>query len=347
MKNRIAQALHNRWLQHLAFWALSFFVLTRHFAYQDDIHMVDMVYCTLFHLSLWLAVYVNLLLLIPELLRPNRIVPYLALTLALMAGASLFNWFTFQYLADWLFPGYYFISYFKFWDIFQYILVYTTLATLLKLSKGWFEVQRQEKRINRLERQKAEAELKALKSQIDPHFLFNTLNSLYSLSLEGSPKAPEALLRLSECMRYMLYDCGEPQVPLEKELEYIGNYIELQRLRLEQTADITLEIQGAPEGKQIAPLLFIPLIENAFKHGLKNTGQSASVWIEVNIRDKGLDFLAENGLPENITVLPATQHGIGLQNLRQRLRLLYPGRFQMSAGPVQGRFRAALKIEGL
>ena len=283
MKDRVFQILQQRWLQHLAFWALSFYVLTRHFAYEEEIHKVDLIYTLLFHLSLWLAVYLNLLLLIPRLLRSNRIILYLFSVAIELAGASVFNWLTFQYLADWLFPGYYFISYFEFWDILQYILVYVGLTTLLKLSKGWFQLQRQEKRISRLERQKVEAELKALKAQIDPHFLFNSLNSLYSLALERSGRVPEALLRLSECMRYMLYDCRKNMVSLEKELEYIRNYIELQKLRLETTVSISMKVSGEPEGKQIAPLLFIPFIENAFKHGLKGKGQLPSVAIAIQI----------------------------------------------------------------
>lgn len=347
MKDRIFKILQKRWLQHLAFWGLSFFILTRHFAYEEEVHKVDLIYTLLFHLSLWLAVYINLFLLIPKLLRFNRIILYLSSVALVLAGASVFNWLTFQYLADWLFPGYYFISYFEFRDILEYILVYASITTLLKLSKGWFQLQRQEKRINRLERQKVEAELRALKAQIDPHFLFNSLNSLYSLALDRSVKVPEALLRLSECMRYMLYDCRKSMVPLEKELEYIHNYIELQRLRLETTASISMEVMGAPEGKQIAPLLFIPFIENAFKHGLKEIGQLPSVSIAIHIEEKSLYFLVENALDEERENVPARSQGIGLKNVRQRLQLLYPNRFHMIATPVDRRFRAELKIEKL
>jgi len=337
----------SRLAQHLAFWALSFYILARHFAYGQEIHLVDVVYTALFHLSLWLAVYINLLVLIPGLLQLRRFHLYGLALFALLATATAFNILTFTYLADWLFPGYYFISYFEVPEVAQYHIVYLAVTTLLELSKGWFQAQQQQKRIAQLEKEKAEAELKALKTQIDPHFLFNSLNSLYSFALEGSPQAPEAILRLSDCMRYMLYDCRAEQAPLEKELEYIQNYIELQRLRLGENPGISISVEGEAKGISVPPLLFIPFVENAFKHGLKGNGQAPFARMLFRIGEANLFFNIENDMAMPDEQLPGRAGGIGLDNVKRRLALLYPKQHELIIYENGKVFSVTLKINKL
>ncbi len=335
----------SRLAQHLAFWGLSFYILTRHFAYEQEARLVDVVYTFLFHFSLLLAVYANLLVLIPRLLQLRRFLLYgLALGVLLAAG-TFFNIFTFDYLADWLFPGYYFISYFEIPEIAQYHMVYLAATTLLKLSKGWFQAQQQQKRIARLEKEKAEAELKALKAQVDPHFLFNSLNNLYSFALEGSPRVPEAILRLADCMRYMLYDCRAERTPLEKELEYIRNYIELQRLRMGDGSQASLIIEGTAQDSEMPPLLFIPFVENAFKHGLK--GEAPFVRILFRLGPGGIFFQAENDMAPPDKHLLARNGGIGMDNVKKRLALLYPGRHELLVYEDGKVFSVTLKISAL
>ncbi|MCO6492901.1 MAG: histidine kinase [Phaeodactylibacter sp.] len=333
----------NRLVQHLAFWSLSFYVLSRHFAYGQEIQLVDLIYTFLFHFSLWLTVYINLFVLIPHLLQSRRYVPYALALVALLAAGSYFNILTFEYLAGWLFPGYYFISYFKLPEVAQYHVAYVAITALLKLSKGWFQAQQQQKRIARLEKEKAEAEFKALKTQVDPHFLFNSLNNLYSFALEGSPRVPEAILRLAGCMRYMLYDCRARQVPLEKELEYIRNYIELQRLRLGEEQQVTLAIEGRPSGIEVAPLLFIPFVENAFKHGLRSEGRAAFVRILFRIGRQSIVLTTENDMapPDE---QPPGSGGIGLENVKKRLSMLYPRQHELVIFEDGKIFSVSLKI---
>ncbi len=339
--------LRSRLLQHLAFWGLSFYVLARHFAYEQEIQLVDLVYTLLFHLSLWFTVYINLFILIPEVLQKRRFALYALSAAALLAAGAYLNILTFSYLADWLFPGYYFISYFKAPEIGQYHIVYLAVTTLLKLSKGWFEAQQQQKHISRLEKEKAEAELKALKTQVDPHFLFNSLNNLYSFSLEGSPKVPEAILRLADCMRYMLYDCNASRVALEKELEYIRNYIELQRLRLGEGARVDMVVEGDPEDIDVPPLLFIPFVENAFKHGLKQEEESAFIRILFRLGGEGIFFNSENDMARPDEQLPERKGGIGLDNVRKRLKLLYPEAHELIVHENGKVFSVTMKIDKL
>lgn len=336
----------NRWLHHLLFWALSFYVLARFFAYNDTISTVDWIYTFLFHLSLWLAVFPNLYFLIPQYLKARKYIVYaILLALVIMIGIC-FNLLTFNYLSDLLFPGYYFIDYYGFWEIAKFIIVYVAITSLLKLSKGWFKYLDTQRQIDRLSREKVDAELAALKSQVNPHFLFNSLNNLYSLALDQDKRTPDIILRLSSMMRYLLYESNVPTVPLGKEIEHLQNYVEMQRLRVGEKADIRIEFNGEPEGREIAPLLFLPLVENGFKHGIKGEISGAFVHMQLDILPGQLVFKIENnkGTVDEVEKGPA--RGIGLHNLRRRLELLYPGRYRLDVADGINTFTVMLKIEG-
>jgi LytS/YehU family sensor histidine kinase len=152
---------------------------------------------------------------------------------------------------------------------------------------------------------------------MNPHFLFNTLNSLYALSIKGSPDTPEGIMKLSQLMRYMLYESGRGRVYLVKELEAIGYYIHLQRLRMPAHVPIAYEVQGEVGDKLIEPMLLLPLVENVFKHGLTH------IAICLEVRDRQLVLRTRNSLRK---VPVGGAGGIGLQNLRRRLQLLYAGK---------------------
>ncbi|PHN01320.1 sensor histidine kinase [Flavilitoribacter nigricans] len=324
--------IQHPWLQHGGFWILSTYVLFRIFNQSPENTTSDLIYTALFQISLWVVVYFQLWLLIPRLLKPGRYLVYgLSFLLVLVLGVAI-NHLTFDYLADWLFPDYFFISYYRNGELLQFMLIYAVASTLFKLSKSWFDLANKEKQINRLEREKLDAELQALRAQLDPHFLFNSLNNVYSLALDADEKVPAYLLQLSDNLRYMLYECQAPHVPLTKELEYIQNYLALQRLKAGPEVQIELSVNGITEAQQVAPLLFIPFIENSFKHGLKGRARDAAIHISFVGQEQGLEFhirntIAPNG-PDDAPVLPVVG-GIGLENVRKRLELLYPGRHQL------------------
>jgi two-component system LytT family sensor kinase len=176
-----------------------------------------------------------------------------------------------------------------------------------------------------LENQRLEAELKFLKAQVNPHFLFNALNNIYSLAFTESKQTAPTVLKLSEMMRYMLYECKGERVPLKSEITYLQNFIELQQLKTEKEQHITLTVKGDMEGYNIPPLLFVPLLENGFKHG--NPENLADGWIKVyvTISDTELLFQMKNTVGE---AGPKDDvGGIGLENIRKRLELLFPGAF--------------------
>lgn len=331
--------LRNRALQHVLFWSLSFYILLRYFAYTENITNADIVYTVLFHISLITAVYLNLFIWIPYFLKQGKYILYLVLFVVTLCLGIWLNQLTFNYITDWLFPDYYFISYYEWKDLAQFILIYLSTSTLLKLSKAWFWMNETEHRLQQLEREKLDAELRALKSQIDPHFLFNSLNSLYSLALDGDLRTPEAILKLSHNMRYMLYECNTSQVPLEKEIEYIRNYLDLQRLRSDDKRAILFKMSINNEQHPVAPLLFIPFIENAFKHG-----NGKPIDIQLNTNNNVLYFSVKNEKRPLQPEIQEKQSGIGLKNIRRRLELLYPNRYQLAVEDSENQFFIHLQI---
>lgn len=197
--------------------------------------------------------------------------------------------------------------------------LYTTIYLIIM---DWLQQQREKKE---LENQTLQSELKFLKSQINPHFLFNTLNSLYALTLKKSDIAPEIVLRLSEMMRYMLYDCNEKEVKLDKEITYMENYLELEKLRHGDKINIKLVIEGETQNDKIAPLLLIPFLENAFKHGVKYTSMPSFVRMNIEINNRLLIMKIENSkISAKPKIADKRSGGIGLVNVKRRLDILYP-----------------------
>jgi sensor histidine kinase YesM len=192
----------------------------------------------------------------------------------------------------------------------------------LYLINNWFKKQELEQE---LKTHQLEAELRFLKAQVNPHFLFNALNNIYSLSFIQSPKTSEMILKLSEMMSYMLYDCNSEQVNLSKEIDYLRNYIDLQQLKKDGEFNIKFEVEGEVKSVLIYPMLFIPFFENAFKHGnledMKNGWFNSKFTFENGI----LKFHASNSIGKILSSYE--KGGIGLQNIEDRLALLYPQKF--------------------
>ena len=201
------------------------------------------------------------------------------------------------------------------------MLLVTGLSVAIKMTGRWYRVEREKQEI---EKERTQAELQNLKSQLNPHFLFNTLNNIYALVALNPQQAQYALHSLSQLLRYVLYDNNQQMMPLSKELAFIRSYVELMSLRLSKQVQLEVNLPEDDRGYQVAPLLFIALIENAFKHGVSATEPS---FIHISFALTGGDTLictVENScFPKN--ELDRSGSGIGLENLRRRLSLLYPG----------------------
>jgi len=197
-------------------------------------------------------------------------------------------------------------------------------------------------RLKQTEKEKLNAELSYLKAQINPHFLFNTLNSIYSLALEKSDHTANAVVKLSGMMRYVLNESHHDFVPLEKEINYISDYIELQKIRLGNTVDLQYDIAGQAPGKKIAPLILIPFIENAFKHGV-NPEENSKIKINFVMNNNALNLMVNNTLVKNTGKIEKSGHGI--KTTRKRLELIYPERHHLSIVESEGEFRLKLQIQ--
>ena len=218
-----------------------------------------------------------------------------------------------------------------------------TLAVLIKLYQSFYQNQKQ---TQKLAKDKLEAELKFLKAQIHPHFLFNTLNNLYALTLKKSNIAPEIVLKLSDLLNYMLYECNAPRVPLKKEMDLIRNYISLEELRYGNRLEVDLLVDGDIRGNSIAPMILLPFVENAFKHGV--SGQTEDAWVKINASCEGdlLTFFVENSTNNNgVKDEQGYTEGIGLKNVSRRLELLYPNVYQLDVKKEDHQYTVKLTLK--
>ncbi|WP_348797683.1 sensor histidine kinase [Flavobacterium adhaerens] len=219
-----------------------------------------------------------------------------------------------------------------------YVLI-VTISTIIKVLSEFYDDQQ-----NKLiaESQRTTTELNYLRKQTNPHFLFNSLNSIYSLAHKKSDLVPDAIVTLSEMMRYMLYETDNKTVLLEKEINYIKNYIELQKLRLNNIENISINIHGNTKDKFIEPLLLISFIENAFKYGTDYKG-TAYIKIIITIQDNTLNFWIENKI-ENTKKDPENS-GIGLANIKNRLTLLYPNAHELKITTTDSKYTVDLVLQ--
>ncbi|WP_207632703.1 sensor histidine kinase [Foetidibacter luteolus] len=207
-----------------------------------------------------------------------------------------------------------------------------------KVIKQWFTAEEIKEEISK---QQLQTELSLLKSQVNPHFLFNTLNSIYSLSVSNSDKAPDAVLKLSKIMRYTLEESLNDRVMLSQEIDFINSYIDLQKVRLTEKAKILFNTSGNIETVMIAPLIFIPFIENAFKYGI-STHLSSKIEVALVAKGKELFFNCANDIVPGATRLSST--GTGISNTKRRLELLYPQKHTLTIENNATRFVVSLNI---
>ncbi|MFI2742181.1 sensor histidine kinase [Zhouia sp. PK063] len=212
----------------------------------------------------------------------------------------------------------------RFFMPFVVISIHFIVGTAIKIYDDWTDNRKIK---DQIENERVNSELQFLKAQLNPHFLFNSLNSIYSLSVKKSNDTADAILTLSELMRYMLYEANQNLVPLQKELEYIQHYIKLQHLRLSNSEAVSLNIYGNSRHKKIQPLLFISFIENAFKYGTDFKGNTI-VKIAITINDDHIHFYCSNIIGSYKKNL--INSGVGLKNVQNRLQLLYPNAHELN-----------------
>jgi LytS/YehU family sensor histidine kinase len=302
-----------------------------------EVKQIDLIYTAVFHLPIVCVVYLNLKLLFPLLWERGNYFGYAATVVVAAALGSGFYLLLFDSLIDYIFTGYYFIAYYSFWDISLFFAIYLFISSLLHLARGWF-------RAEELEKEKSQAELKALKSQINPHFLFNSLNSIYSMARKESKEVPEKIVQLSDLMRHIIYESDTDFIALEKEVEMLQNYIDMQNLRSGKN-QIVFNTIGEIKEKKIAPLLFLPFLENSFKHGMKGGAENAFVNIKLEVTGKVLHFEVENSKGQANDLLSDKYHGIGIENVRKRLEMIYPNQHKLNILDNEETFKVLLQVQ--
>lgn len=339
----------NRLLTHILFWVGYLFVYTGvHAEGEDGLWAYFLIELQGLPAAM-LVTYFNIYFLFPRFFKPKRYIAYALGSIALLFVASLLNRVLIERIIEpRFFPDttYYepiFVWYLLFKVMLWFLAPVLLFTLLIKAVGHWVE---QERIHQDTMREKLAAELNLLKGQVHPHFLFNTLNNLYALTLRGAPTAPQVVLKLSELMSYMLYESQSEHILLEKEIGHISNYIALERLRYGNRLDVSLIASGETEGKMIAPLLLIPFVENAFKHGVSDETENVWVTIDIKVKDGWLGVKVENShaAGERRDSQNAATGGIGLQNVRRRLALLYPDTHKLTLTKEPEYYSVDLKI---
>jgi sensor histidine kinase YesM len=325
----------------LIFWTASYIMLLSIFATSaSGWLMIDHIYTSIFIVTILVPVTVNDLLLVPKFLNKGKYAAYFALViLCTMAGAWL-NHMLFSTFIDYILPGYYFISYYEYADLLKFFTVFVVAGTLITLSLEWFRLQEDRFRINRLEKEKVAAEFKALANQVNPHFLFNSLTVLYALAVKSSPDTPGAILKLSDILRYVIYQTSAATVSLRSEISLLKDFIDLQRHRIPLSMQIDFAEHISNEDVNVAPMLMLPLLENSFKHC--TTSDQAFVCVKATEENGIFQFTIIN---HKATTSTEAEGGFGLKNLRERLQLAYPGRHSFDISQTKSTFTVTMAID--
>lgn len=319
----------------ILFWAVSFFVLYKIFTREYDNGVVDIIYTLVFHIPLILIVSINFWI-ANKFLRKAKYLLYFLIVLILIGFGVLLHDFVFETLSPILFKNYYFISLLSPIEVAVYMLAYILISTLLFLSKSWFILREKQAQ---LERSNREIELSSLKSQLNPHFFFNSLNNIYSLLPSSDSSSRTYLLKLSDSLRYMLYNTKSPEVSIQEEIDFLKNYIELERLRFEESAQVYFDVKSDHNNVSIAPFLLFPIVENAFKY---TDRQNAKIQIDLIIEKNKITFKCCN--EPVVYNSDYNSGGIGLKNVSKRLELLYPGAYTWKKSSLNNQYISELII---
>ena len=325
----IKNLIRKRITWHLLFWLAVALIHYNNMRLQNmDEHF--------WFVTLWLlpieltAVYFTAYVLVPKLLMKRRFGWF---AISFISSAALFVLLERSFYYFELYPSVYpealerpFLSFVELWFMGLNLYSFVFLFCGVRLYRSWMGEQ---KRQVELEKQNLGSELALLRSQINPHFLFNTLNNIDLLVFKDQQKASDSIVKLSEIMRYMLYESNTPDVPMERELQYLESLVDLMRLRVIDPDFIDFAIEGETKGKRIPPMLLVPFIENAYKHG-KKSGESPGIIIRFSVKEEACRLEVRNRVETKISTTKDRTGGIGLNNVKRRLSLLYGEDYQLT-----------------
>ena len=318
-------------LIHIAIWLVMFLSPMMFINHGRGVTVMQFLMMSVVPLSFMVVFYMNYLWLAPQHFASGRHRYYLLLNgVAIVClGIAVHLWMT--YLHNLFDPDHreadqWHVVGFILRDIFN-LTIAAAIATTIRLAMRW---QMAEQARKDAETARMDAELSNLRSQINPHFLLNTLNNIYALTAFDQAKAQEVIQELSKLLRHVLYDCQQPLVPLKDEVDFLSNYINLMRIRLPQSVDVTLNSQLSTLNCSVAPMIFISLVENAFKHGVSPT-EPSFIHVAIEADEHGITCNIENSNHPK-TAGDHSGHGIGLTQVQRRLDLAYPGCYSWQRG---------------
>lgn len=340
-------------LRHVVFWVVIFLfhlITTNRAFYGNSTHLVgEISVMTLLQIG---VAYTTLYGLIPHFLNKKRPFVFVVLLMMLLILASIGYQAAKYYYFEPAFPQ----SYETRFEAFGYQSMFERITDIsLTASKGifffsptvlllLFQFYRDQQRLSEINEQKKTAELTALKHQLNPHFLFNTLNNVYALAVKKSDSTPEVIGKLSDILDYILYRCNEDYVPLAKEVELIENYLTLEKIRYGKRVAVSFTPLLEYDVK-IAPLLLLTFVENAFKHGVSQEIDQATIDIDLHAQENGIAFCIKNSIPSNAPQNGEAKPAIGLKNVRKQLELLYPNAHRLRLDEATDAYTVALDLK--
>jgi len=340
-----------RFFQHTLFWLVYILsVLALITLSQEERNIWSALLWITLSLPLnMMLVYFHLYCLVPVFLMKHRYILFFMLFVSISIIVVLFERYYNYYILYPIFNKVPLPKTFAYWNFVSiayfgiYVYALVLLAIIIKLFKQWF---RSQQHTLELENQNKTSELALLRMQINPHFLFNSLNNIHALIPADPNNAADALLLLSDIMRYMLYDSSSDKVPLSKEIKYLRSYIGIQQLRLTHPEKIEFSIWGSPDGLTIAPMLLIPFVENAFKH-FDRQNVETGISIRVQITGGIVTLFVKNSVKPLNTAAQDKFGGVGLINVKRRLDLLYPGQYHLDQSDAASTYEVKLNIKTL
>ncbi len=334
---------------HLVFWIIfiSFFALV-YGSFEEQYGRQYLIQLTDAVLQIP-AVYFTLYFLMPRFLFKEKYIEFIIYLILLILSFSALHWFNYVIVQEPIFwpdddytPD--LVNFGKMLKNTTKVYPVLVLAIVIKWFKYWY---REQKSNQQLVEEKLKAELNFLKAQVHPHFLFNTLNNLYALTLKKSKDAPEVVLKLSDLLNYMLYECTADQVLIEKEIKLLKDYISLEQIRYGNRLNISFNILGNAGGMRVAPLMLLPFVENSFKHGVSEEMNEAWVSIDLELKEEKLTLKVENSKSKHEERDDQFNYkeGIGLKNVQRRLELLYPEKHSLEMHDSVDSFLIILTLE--
>jgi len=323
-----------RWIGHLGFWLIMYAnqIFEISGLVESDVEPEKEIYRMLINM---VVVYMNLYLFIPRFLKKRQLYNYLIWSFSSLVVGMYLSYYPFRTFIEWS-------------DYIPYTLDYLAgtlgilgAAVAFKIIKSNIDNQA---KINDLQRIKTDTELRFLKDQINPHFLFNNLNNIYVQSRKTPELVPESILQLSELMRYQLYDAAKNAVPLTQEINFLKNYIAVEELRREHLK-AEVNVSGDTNMVAVAPLIFLAFVENVFKHGDFSKPEHSILKVSWHVTTESIVFICQNSKSDQAKLQPKGVGGIGLENVRRRLDIHYPENYQLDTNDTNELYKVHLKIK--